>query len=443
MSLELLPYIFTRRYDDEMIVCNTRLHSIFILNDVAADIVSYIEINRVDSIDDLFEALTDKFNYDIERNSVKDFIDDLKDCNIILSKDNNKIINNQQRSEIEDYDNQVELEFQDKLAVKNQLYSALIELTYKCNLKCVHCYALDNDNRLPDLTTSEIFDLLDQLNDNNVFRVILTGGELFLRKDILSILEYAYNKRFLVDIFSNGTLPNESMIAKISSFYPRSFQVSLYSHIPEKHDEITGVYGSFDKTIETLKLFKRYGVAINIKSVLMESNYGDYQGLYNLSKNIGASFQASVSIIPRNNGKSDNLSYRIKNFDTMKNVLIKNLIRLNQKSFYRKRNDDEQICGMCKSGISIDPCGNIYPCNLLKIKLGNIKSDKLSDLWSNSNEVLKLRNLKLINLEKCKSCDNINYCVFCPGSALAETGDMLSPYKEACFIAETRRAIDK
>lgn len=84
----------------------------------------------------------------------------------------------------------------------------------------------------------------------------------------------------------------------------------------------------------------------------------------------------------------------------------------------------------------------IYPCNLLKIKLGNFKKEKISDIWTNSELLNKIRQYRISDLKQCSTCDKLEYCFFCPGAALAEKGNMLLPYEEACLIAGLKKDLD-
>ena len=80
---------------------------------------------------------------------------------------------------------------------------------------------------------------------------------LKLRKDLFEILEHVRKQRFSFTIFTNGTLINEDQIQKLKNYYPYRVELSVYSHIPEKHDNITRLKNSWNKTMNTaLKLKK-------------------------------------------------------------------------------------------------------------------------------------------------------------------------------------------
>ena len=176
----------------------------------------------------------------------------------------------------------IEADFQLNFIKEQKLYAALVELTYRCNLRCSHCYAVESESAKRELTTSDSINLFDELYDNGIFRLTLTGGEIFVRNDILQIIEYAYKKGILIDLFSNATLLNEEIVKKLVDFHIRSFQVSIYSHKPgSKIYDAIGIKVRFERSFNALRLLKKYHISTNIKSVMMERNFQDYEGIEN------------------------------------------------------------------------------------------------------------------------------------------------------------------
>jgi MoaA/NifB/PqqE/SkfB family radical SAM enzyme len=92
--------------------------------------------------------------------------------------------------------------------------SVQLDLTYRCNERCVHCY-LDHDDH-GEMTTTEIKDLLDQLAAAGVFFLILSGGEIFLRKDLFEIVEHARKLLFSVKLKTNAVLIREAKARRIA-----------------------------------------------------------------------------------------------------------------------------------------------------------------------------------------------------------------------------------
>lgn len=437
--------VFFRQYTNEMILVNTITQNICIVNSVAADLINIITEHGTITFSQLIAELIKEYRVDLST-----LESDCKDT--IMQLQNNHILNNGKETTVthKEYnspldENDLEREFCFKMCKRLNLYSCLIELTYRCNLNCVHCFAKESSEEIVtrELTTSEIISLIDDLYLNKVFKLTFTGGEVFVREDAYEIIEYASKKGFLIDIFSNGTLIDENLIKKISALHPRSFQSSIYSYKPNMHDRITGQKGSFEKTISTLNCFSKHGVPINVKSILMNDTRYDYRGLEKLARSINATFQPGISISAKNNGSLAPLKYRIKEYTVIKDILLKMNNNSPQCNYDVIRTEDSSICGAGLSSLNVDPYGNVYPCNSFKYLLGNIRKQSIKVIWENSNSLKKIRGLTVGDLHSCGNCQVLNYCSFCPGMALSENNDMLKPYSEACHIAQLQAELHK
>src|SRR4030067_412944 len=142
----------------------------------------------------------------------------------------------------------------EKYLEKNRPQSIHFELTNHCNEICIHCFYVKDGTG--ELSTEEIFDIFLQLEDIGVFHVSLTGGEIFVRKDIGDILDFLSRHRFLLTIYTNGTLLNQSLIEKIAYLRPLSVEISVYGATADVHEAITLVRGSFQKTIGNINALR-------------------------------------------------------------------------------------------------------------------------------------------------------------------------------------------
>ena len=163
--------------------------------------------------------------------------------------------------------------------------SVQLDLTYRCNERCVHCY-LDHDDH-GEMTTAEIKHLLDEMADAGVFILTLSGGEIFLRKDFFEFLEHARRLMFCVKLKSNAVLVREREAARLRDLNIESIQVSIYSHRPEVHDAITLIPGSLKRSVDAIRYLKSQGLKVIIANVLMTQNMQDYPGVRALAKELG------------------------------------------------------------------------------------------------------------------------------------------------------------
>jgi len=126
-----------------------------------------------------------------------------------------------------------------------------IDVTYRCNERCVHCY-LDHDDH-GELNTIEIKDILDQLADAGVFFLTFSGGEVFMRRDFLELVAYARQLQFNVKVKTNAVMIREYEAQRLKALGVEQIQISVYSHRPEIHDAITKLPGSLSEPL------KRFG----------------------------------------------------------------------------------------------------------------------------------------------------------------------------------------
>ena len=335
--------------------------------------------------------------------------------------------------------------FQKYTIQEKLLYSALFELTYRCPEHCIHCYlepssasSVYESFRNTELTTEEIMNILDQLADMNVMCVTFTGGEPFLRPDIFEILEYARKKKFVIDIFSNGILLSDNDIAHLKKLQINCFHSSVYSHIPQKHDNITGVNGSFEKTIKTLRKLSENGIYVNIKSVLMEQNKTDFIPVAEFSKSIGATIQLISNVSPSKTGNCGLSCLNVRDDEVLKRA-FQYWNRLTGVEPQKDAPDDDTpICEAGRNSISINPYGIVTPCNAFEYEIGDLRKNTVYDIWHNSEKLKWWQQTTLKDLDECQDCQYIKYCGFCPGNALKVTGRMFGRVEEACRQARIR-----
>ena len=178
--------------------------------------------------------------------------------------------------------------------------SVQLDLTYRCNEQCVHCY-LDHDDH-GEMTSAEIKHLLEEMADAGVFILTLSGGEIFLRKDFFEILEHARALTFCIKLKTNAVLIREAQAARLRELGVESIQVSIYSHRPEVHDAITKVRGSLRRSIRAIRFLKSQGLKVIIANVLMTENMQDYRGVQELADELGMECTLDPTITPKMDG---------------------------------------------------------------------------------------------------------------------------------------------
>lgn len=179
-------------------------------------------------------------------------------------------------------------------------FSVQLDLTYRCNEQCVHCYLDHRDHG--EMTTAEIKHLLREMAEAGVFILTLSGGEIFLRKDFFEILECARALTFCIKLKTNAVLIREAQAARLRDLGVESIQVSIYSHRLEVHDAITKVPGSLRRSINAIRFLKSQGLKVVMANVLMTENIDDYHGVRALAHQLGAECTLDPTVTPMMDG---------------------------------------------------------------------------------------------------------------------------------------------
>lgn len=320
-----------------------------------------------------------------------------------------------------------------------------LDLTYRCNERCVHCY-LDHDDH-GEMTTAEIKDLLDQLAAAGVFFLILSGGEIFLRKDLFEIVEYARKLMFSVKLKTNAVMIRKARAKRIAALGVESVQISVYSHHAEVHDAITKLPGSFRRTIEGASLLKANGVRVSFANVLMKHNAGDYPEVQALAAELGVGYNVDATITPMMDGDRSILDLNIAP-EVLEQVFHNSTLVGNAEEFCappsgplaEKDALDTLPCSAGHTACYISPYGDVFPCVQFPLPSGNVRKTKFLDIWQHSPQLKEVRAITMADLQGCSSCAHGGSCSRCPGLAYLE-GNMRGPSTQDCEKSLARTGV--
>ena len=313
---------------------------------------------------------------------------------------------------------------------------AQVDLTYRCNERCVHCY-LDHDDH-GELTHAEITDLLDQLAEAGVFFLTISGGEIFLRPDLFDILEHARRRLFAVKIKTNAIIIREEQAARLAALGLEGVQISIYSHRPDVHDAITLVPGSLERSLRGARLLIAAGVKVTFANVLMRQNVGDYPDVKTLAAEIGARLTVDPTVTPMMDGDRSILALNIGREDLRRVVRDSELVDdvddycAPATGPYEEEDAFARLpCSAGHTSCYVSPYGDVYPCVQFPLPSGNIRQTRFIDIWRESPQLQEVRSISLGDLEGCSSCANQKTCTRCPGLAYME-GNMRGPSTQDC-----------
>lgn len=327
--------------------------------------------------------------------------------------------------------------------------SVMFELTYRCSEKCIHCYnpgATRNDNEvshrgdLQELTLDEYKHIIDDLNDNGLVKVCLSGGDPFSNKNVWNIIDYLYHKEIAFDVFTNGQrIIND--VKRLADYFPRLVGVSIYSGVAEDHDAITRIRGSWQRSMQVVRELSELAVPMNLKCCVMQPNLHTYYMVADLAKEYGAQPQFEINITESNDGDLCAKQLRLTEEQLQVALRDKNLSLYVGKDVpgYGNVPINKQIKA-CKAGSNsfcLAPNGDIKPCCAFPMTFINLKDSQLTDIFEN-NLYQEWNNSNVAQYEGCGDFPYCGYCSLCSGCNYVENGDFRKPAETNCYMAKVR-----
>ncbi|MEE9186383.1 MAG: radical SAM protein [Candidatus Binatia bacterium] len=323
-----------------------------------------------------------------------------------------------------------------------------IELTYKCNIRCVHCYTDCHNNPedvQKELPFEEVIRLLDQIYEAGCLWLLLTGGEIFMRKDFFHIYEYAKKKGFLVTLFTNATMITPEIADRLEANPPFSIETSCHGGTAEVFERITQVPGSFRRFVEGVHLLLDRGLPLKIKTKAMTLNRSRLQEIKQLVEGFGLRFRLSTAIYPDLKGSGQPLAYRLTPAEIVELELGSQDLEDEEDGCLDHDKSGEGICQdppkalyRCGCGTNtfiINPYGKLGSCVWTRqpeIDLGGPFSEALERLFH------AIRSLTYRTASPCGSCRIFTLCAKNPGAAIPETGDREQAVEHFCNVAHLK-----
>ena len=321
-----------------------------------------------------------------------------------------------------------------KVAARSGFLTAALELTYRCNFECVHCYCVVGGPRT-ELTTSEYFELLDDLKASGCLTVTLTGGEAMLRPDFFEIAEYAAKQRFIVRLFSNGLLADGERLERLMALNLMSLDISLYGTSEETYRAVTGHEG-FARVARNIDALRARGQRMLIKLPLMQENFADLDAMVAFCRERELPYNIDPWMTPKDDGSMKPAGHQISD-EQLKDYFRRYAGKVTPKP----RNLGKSLCTIGRGTAVIGPYGDVFGCVQSKISVGNIRERSAADIWRGATFLERERSLKFGDFVECNSCEFRESCFICPSVSFYENGRFNGPSKYACKAAQIRYEI--
>lgn len=427
MKLHIKKTVKYRSYGENVYLRNIALRKDYLFNDIVFDILEIIK-NTPDCTEETLlqslEAMYAVENQDNFQTDIMNFLTELLQEGIVFDD----------TAPDKPHDTYVSERIQDQCVEEHRLHNVTLELTYRCNEKCIHCY-VDDQTYQKELSFDQYKNLLDELAEMGCMYLLLTGGELTLHPDFLRIAEYASEKGFLVDIYTNGYHVTEEMIHRMIALVPNSISFSFYGGDAKSHDAVTGIPGSFEKSLKTMLIFKSAGVDTFIKSIALKQNFDSLEKLYQLGEMLDIPVAMAKLVTPSHTGEKKTSDCRLETEQQYKKLLDFEKTYRGKDVAIRDWAPGMAFCSAGLNTLSIDPYGNVTPCNSFMILLGNILSQPLQEIWDCSVEIMKANMPDGYLKKECGSCEYLKFCNVCLGCVIEPDGKQIDD-DQICLIAK-------
>lgn len=346
-------------------------------------------------------------------------------------------------------------------------FSIDIAITGRCNLDCKYCFYADEMVALSDLPTDRWLAFFDELGALGVVNVVLTGGEVFTRKDLFELIDRLIANKMRYALLSNGTLITEKTVEKFNVGKRRTrldyIQISIDGSTAEIHN--LSRPRSFDRAVRGLRLLVAHDLKPAVRVTINRHNVDDLENIARLLlEDVGLSMFSCNEASPMGAAHGDEADIVLTHAQRVQAMEI--LADLNQRypgqivaqagplalADYFQRIDDAIArgetgfpgaghltgCGCPSNKLSILHDGSIVPCHQLsELRMGKIGEVSLQDVWLNhdiENAMRDRRAIPLSELDTCADCPYQGFCRGgCPGNTFVLTGELNARSIMSCY----------
>ena len=326
------------------------------------------------------------------------------------------------------------------------------EVTRSCNLNCIHCRAAAGRGPYPgELGTEEALRLIEEIVSFSQPVVILTGGEPLLRPDVYDLARYGTQKGLRMVMAPNGTLLDAEKAARLKASGIQRVSISLDGAAAESHDRFRQVEGAFAGALRGIQFLKEAGLEFQINTTVTQKNFQALPGILALAVKLGAVAHHIFLLVPTGRGKEmKEEAIEGKEYEKILHWFYdqRGKVPLQLKAtcaphYYRilrqrAREEGKQVTPQthgldamtrgCLGGIGflfISHVGDVQPCGYLEAFSGNVKRQRLKDIWESSPVFLQLRDFSAYR-GRCGRCEYLRVCGGCRARAFEQSGDLMA-----------------
>jgi pyrroloquinoline quinone biosynthesis protein E len=286
-----------------------------------------------------------------------------------------------------------------------------LEITNKCNNRCVWCYA-SNRYEKGDLSKEEFINVIKYLADNGVFEITFSGGEPTLNKALPELIKYANNLGLITHLITNGTLLSKDAVKKMERAGLKTVQISIEG-IENQHNRITN-NKCFKDCVNGIKNVVNSKISLATNTTISNLNKNNIHEILQMLHSVGvkkANFNYCVTDKADLKISKEELENVLEQISTFKKGDFKTnwlqpmeLCYIDIYKYFSKASK----CSACDTSITISANGDLRPCSFSDTIVGNIKKNNLEEVWT-SNFFKKFRKKEIMK-ETCIDCTKLAKC---------------------------------
>jgi radical SAM protein with 4Fe4S-binding SPASM domain len=350
-------------------------------------------------------------------------------------------------------------ELQQKAYDRTVPLNVTLELTLRCNIRCLHCYNFDRDlpkacapggegaatgvsaaSDRPELSQGEILALLGDLRDAGCLFLTLTGGEVLSYPGLWAVLDRARDLNLAVQLLTNGTMLRPGVAARLAGYRNLlGVSVSLYGATAAVHDGITQVVGSWRRTWDGAERLRGLGIAVRLKHIVMRQNAHEVEAMRAQAAERGYPYLVDLTITARHDGTAGSLVTRVD--DDQLRALYAGPLRDFLPSRPRRVSEESFPCNCARGNCAISVRGDVYPCVSVPWAAGNVRERPFADIWRYAPVFQRIRGLRIADYEACAPCPDKPFCSRDRGAAYTASGSYTGTDPFVCRSAAVTREL--
>ena len=300
--------------------------------------------------------------------------------------------------------------------------------TYACNFQCSVCFENAGKRRPDELSTHEAIEMLNQAHRAGVRDVVISGGEPFMRKDLIDILTHMSSLGITARIASNGSLLDEKILRRLKNeTLVESFQISIDTLDPDLYEHIHGAPNHLmKKVLDNLQKIREFGFHTTVSTRLMPQTVSGIPEIIDRALMEGWS---TVTVhLPLAVGRNKYAYAQDTNFLTLLEPAFEHFLQCSEKALVemfipwaqyhpaslRLQEKIKVVYAGCRAGrdrLAVNPCGDVSVCvcfDTPSLYVGNVRQNDLADTFENASLCHLMRHPEKYGI--CKGCPNLPVC---------------------------------